>query len=519
MKSMDYPRALSRFGWLKPVEPPVDHEHERIPEDLDRPEQLRIGVHDTSRVECTVTLPLERRRYEFEIEFMVEVPANLISISDLWTHFQELARLHSPDTEVWAHASGNDDLRRATLAVTHRLKMLQDRHGRSCMVANSLLLQEARRDISTELEPIIDEGVTLVRQSRERLAALATSGASPAESRLADEFLSTKLLDFLSELERDLQGTLLSANARFREQYVVPCTRLRDRVAAELSAELRRRADKGFLNPSGESTEELEDYLERASHLKKHFQEVLFLELSTEAVEGKLKNVVAILAAIIAALFYFLAMIGPTIFAPGAISIGTTALIGAFVYAVKDRIKEVFRGWLNKRILRLYGTRRVFLRVPARLVRAQPSLVSSRDVFTVTYENRRDALNPEIGATRRFAVLHYRKRGVVEQSPATAKELERKGLRSIKQIFRFDLSPVFPRLDDPLKRIPVLTRDAQTVRWVDAPRTYHFPVTSRIVTPDGTTTATGEIVALKNGIARLDLEDCTTDPTQRTRGR
>lgn len=518
MKSMDYPRALSRFGWLKPVESP-DPDSERLPEDHDRPDQLRIGVHDTSRVECTVTLPLERQQYEFEIEFMVEVPANLISFSDLWTHFQELARLHSPDTEIWTHASGNDDLRRATLAVTHRLKMLQDRHGRACMVANSLLLQEARRDVATELEPLIDEGVTLIRQSRDRLAGLASSGASPAESRLADEFLSTKLLDFLSELERDVQGTLLAANARFREQYAVPCTRLRDRVANELSAELHRRAEKGFLNPSGESADELEDYLERASHLKKHFQEVLFLELSTEAVEGKLKNVVAVLAAVIAALFYFVAMIGPTIFMPGAISIGTTALVGAFVYAVKDRIKEVFRGWLNKRILKLYGTRRVFLRVPSRLVRSQPLVVSSRDVFTVTYESRKDTLNPEIGATRRFAVLHYRKRGVVEQSTATARELERKGLRSIKQIFRFDLSPVFPRLDDPMKRIPVLARDGQAIRWVDAPRTYHFPVTARVVTPDGSTTATGEIVALKSGIARLDLEDCTTDPTQRTRSR
>ena len=141
-------------------------------------------------------------------------------------------------------------------------------------------------------------------------------------------------------------------------------------------------------------------------------------------------------------------------------------------------------------------------------------LVSSRDVFTVSYESRHDALNPEIGATRRFAVLHYRKRGTVEQSPATARELERKGLRSVKQIFRFDLSPVFPRLDDPVKRIPVLGRDGQSVKWVDAPRTYHFPITARVVTPDATTTATGEIVAMKSGIARLDVEDGSSHPTR-----
>lgn len=515
---MDYPRALTRFGWLRAVEP-AERDSDHPVDDHDRPEQLRIGVHDTSRVECTVTLPLEKREYEFEIEFMVEVPANLISITDLWTHFQELARLHSPHTDSWASANGNDDLRRATLAITHRLKLLQDRHGRTCTVANSLLLQEPRRDCAGELEPIIDEGVTLVRQARERLAGLASAGASPQESRLADEFLSTKLLDFLSELERDVNGGLLAASGRFREHYVAAAARLRERIAKELAAELSRRAEKGFLNPSGESSAELEDYLERASHLKKHFQEVLFLELSTEAVEGKLKNVVASVAAIIAALFYFVAMIGPTIFMPGAISIGTTALIGALVYALKDRIKEVFRGWLNKRILKHYGTRRVYLRVPQRLIRSQPLVVSSHDVFTVTYENRHDTLNPEIGATRRFAVLHYRKRGVVEQTAACARELERKGLKSVKQIFRFDLSMVFPRLDDPSKRIPVLAKDGQSVTWVDAPRTYHFPVTARIVTPDGATTATGEIVAQKSGITRLDVEDCTTDTSTHTRVR
>ena len=512
MLTMNYPRALRRIPWLRSVETGEDHEASISAEALDRPDLLRVGVHDASRVECIVTLPLESKRYDFEIEFAIEIPANLISLQDVWSHFQELARLHSPDTMAWQEASGNDDLRRSTLAVTHRLKLLQERHGRTCQVANSLLLQEPRRDVVGELDPVIDEGVSLIRQSRERLAALtASAGASPAESRLADEFLSTKLLDFLSELERDVDASLAPEGARFREHYRDAAERLRARIAGELAAELRRRKEKGFLNPAGESAEELEDYLERASHLKKHFQEVLFLEMATTAVESKVKNVIAVVAAALASVFYFGAMAGPSGMAAPGISLGTTALVGAVVYALKDRIKEVFRGWLNKRILKMYGARQVYLRVPSRLVRARPVLVSSRDVFTVTYAHRRDALNPEIGATRRVAVLQYRKRGRVEQSAATKRELERKGLRSVKQIFRFDLSPVFPRLDDPVKRIPVLAKDGTSITWVDAPRTYHFPLTARVVTPDATTTATGEVVAQKSGIGRLDLSDRTSD--------
>ena len=526
MVTMDYPWAMARLGSLKwwksePERQSIDRPI--LEEDLDRPDPLRVGVHDASRVEWIVTLPLEPREYAFEIEFVVEIPANLITPHDVWGHFQELARLHSPghtpDTNAWSQASGNDDLRRATLAVIHKLKILQERHGRVCTAANSLILQECKKDVRAELEPLLDEAVALIRSSRDRLAALSSAGASVAESRLADEFLSAKLLDFLSELERDVDGTLVCDGARFRGQYLGHAEVLRKRIASELAAELRRRTEKGFLNPSGDNSAELEEYLERASHLKKHFQEVLFLEMASKTVEGKLRNVVAVVAAAIASTFYFLAM------APGAlqttgISLGTTALIGAFVYALKDRIKEIARGWLSHRILHLYGERTVALRIPARLVKGRPELVSSRDVFTVNYETRHDSLNPEIGATRRLAVLHYKKKGKVEQSATTARELERKGLRSVKQIFRFDLSAVFPRLDDPIKRIPVLDgAQDESVRWVDAPRTYHFPVVARLVTHDTTVEQIGEIVVQKSGIARFDLEDRTSEPLPPTRAR
>lgn len=523
---MDYPWGMARLGsmrWWSRAAADVPREAVDRPileEELDRPEALRVGVHDASRVEWIVTLPLDTRKYSFEIEFFVEIPANLISPHDVWTHFQELARLHSPSVDPggWNSASGNDDLRRATLAVIHKLKILQERHGRACTVANSLLLQEAKRDMKADLEPLIEEALVLIRNARDRLANLAaTAGASIAESRLADEFLSTKLLDFLSELERDVDGTLVCEGARFREQYVPQAEGLRKRIAGELAAELRRRSEKGFLNPSGDKSGELEDYLERASHLKKHFQEVLFLEMSTKTVEGKLRNVVAVVAAAIASVFYFLAMTGPATMQATGISLGTTALIGAFVYALKDRIKEMARGWLSHRILHLYGERTVALRIPARLVKGRPELVSSRDVFTVNYETRHDSLNPEIGATRRLAVLHYKKRGEVTQSVSTARELERKGLRSVKQIFRFDISAVFPRLDDPVKRIPVLDGKGDSVKWVDAPRTYHFPVTARLVTPAGTVTQNGEIVAQKSGIMRFDVEDRSAEPAPGTR--
>ena len=405
---MEYARSLRRMLRIAPTESPSD---EGALEEIDRPEALRIAVHDASRMEWICTLPLDRPKYTFEIEFVAEIPANLLTPQDLWSHLQEMARLHSPDTDGWRTATGNDDLRRATLAVIHKLKILQERHGRVCNVANSMLLQEAKRDVGGELDSHLDEAISLVAQARTHLAALTASGAaSPAESRLADEFLSTKLLDFLTEAEKDVSDSLLVAGARFRSQYEVPGERVRRRIGEELAAELCRREEKGFLNPSGDDPGELENFLERASHLKKHFQEVLFLEMTTQPVESKLRNWVAVLAALLASVFYFLAMTAPSLMAPG-IGLGTTALVGGVIYALKDRIKEVVRGWLSHRLLHLYGTRTVSLRVPARLVKGRPLLVESRDIFTITFENRHDALNPEVGETRRLAVLHYKKKG------------------------------------------------------------------------------------------------------------
>src|SRR5579863_4663759 len=98
------------------------------PEPVDGGGSLRLGVHDASRVEWIVTLPLGGD-CPFELEFTAEIPANLVSsFADVWDHLQEFGRLHSPDTEDSGTGTGNDDLRRAALAAVHKIKVLQDRH-------------------------------------------------------------------------------------------------------------------------------------------------------------------------------------------------------------------------------------------------------------------------------------------------------------------------------------------------------------------------------------------------------
>src|SRR5439155_1051497 len=53
---------------------------------------------------------------------------------------------------------------------------------------------------------------------------------------------------------------------------------LREAVADAFAAELRERERKGEMLPDGDDVEALALFLDRAAQLKKHFQEVLFLE-------------------------------------------------------------------------------------------------------------------------------------------------------------------------------------------------------------------------------------------------
>lgn len=500
------PSLISKKFWSRTARPSLLSKTGLVTEttpDTGR-EDIRIGVHDASRIEWIATIPLDRTPFEYEMEFTAEIPSNLLTPHDVWGQLQELARLHSPAEDTWEGAESDlDDVRRSALTVAHQLKILRDRYERCCMMANSLILLEPMRNVQVDLLAIHLEACGIVNISRGKLREMVQiSPSCSAERRLADEFLSTKLIDFLSQAEKAVDDVLLGERSRYAAQYQPQGERLRDEIGRELAEELGHRLSQGYINPTGESPEELELYLERTSDLKKHFQEVLFLDMDVQRVEHRLRNWVAAMAAILASIFYFVALL--TTMNGSQISVVTTAFIGALVYAVKDRIKEVTRNWLASRITKHFGVRTTTLRVPGKLMKDRPILVDSRDTFSIDYEARNDELNPELGTTRRVAILRFTKKGTVRLNRAEVWELQKKGLRSIKQIFRYDLSPLFARLDDPVKRIPVLDGTGKRVRFVDAPRSYRFPVCVKLRTAEASARQSGDVVAQKEGIVRFD---------------
>jgi hypothetical protein len=85
-----------------------------------------------------------------------------------------------------------------------------------------------------------------------------------------------------------------------------------------------------------------------------------------------------------------------------------------------------------------------------------------------------------------------------------ASELTRAGITSVKHIFRYDLSPIFSRLDNAVKAVPILDEATRRVRFADAPKEYRLPVRLTAWSGAGRSCAEAELVLSKRGIERLE---------------
>lgn len=465
-----------------------------------------MGVHDLSRIEWVahVGLPQSGMR-KYQVEFSLEIPLNLYSLHNVWDHKQSYTRLQSPTEEgdLRVELSDLDALRRDTLGMAHRLKQKREKFERDCAQA------AARSDLLPSLEPglvdVICRGIDTVAEMRRVLGPTSDEKThSPEikhEIQLADEFLSHQLVEFLSAAQKALDEVLLGAASRLPAEQMNFTDAVREQLGEALAREIGYRREHGFLNPHADSPAELSAFVERASRLKKHFQGVLFLDVEAYMVDQKVRNWTGAAAAALAAAFWLTFTLLPMGQGTRAgIGVGTFAILFAVAYALKDRVKELTRGWLAGRLVRMYGQRVVTLRVPSRLCAPRPVLVHVRERFDAESQTGDDSLDLSLAHARKVVVLRYRMWCQALACPP----LERAGLRSIKHIFRYDVTPIFSRLDNAVKRVPVLDASARRVRFADAPKEYRFPL--KLVARAGTEEATfdGLLVLSKRGIERIE---------------
>ncbi|MBL9110189.1 MAG: hypothetical protein JNM74_12985, partial [Myxococcales bacterium] len=102
-----------------------------------------------------------------------------------------------------------------------------------------------------------------------------------------------------------------------------------------------------------------------------------------------------------------------------------------------------------------------------------------------------------------FSVIVYKSRGTVRPQ----RELLSSGVRRVKHVFRYDLSPFFGRLDDATKPVPVLCPETRKVRFIDAPKAYRLPFEVRVTCGARTTVEETVLVVHKRGLDRVERAD------------
>jgi hypothetical protein len=275
---------------------------------------------------------------------------------------------------------------------------------------------------------------------------------------------------------------------------------------AERESRYRRRA--GYLNldlSAGGS----EYFAYRQSFLKKAVQQALYVEAGRLHDDKFIRNAASMMGASAAAVWALIAELPKNVahMSPFAQS----ALIAApiIIYVAKDRIKELTRDWLVRRI-RGYDNRveiRAGALAEAGLGRVAGFIEESMKFLSPSsvppeVTRMRTALRTVRNAdTAGESVLFYRRRldlGLEDDGPVT------EGL-AFRQILRLNLRHFFTRLDEPLQQESHFAADEARFIRVALPKVYHLNLIARIRTNDQRLLLRRwRIVLNKVGVVRLE---------------
>jgi hypothetical protein len=506
---------------LTPPRRPSSPSLPRLSENAPLPE-LRVAVHDRSRLEWIATVPVAApgQTHTWDITMQADIPDAMWVPHQPWNHFQVRSRLTSPRLRPGQQLVGpqTDQLRRRTLAVVHGLKFETVRLQRALMAVR-------KRDgqLRSEEAEWIGEGLlraTLqAKQGRLELLDLAQQGALRREDdsqlagdnrgdalalqrevALAVEFISNQIIMLVTQLTRALEG---APDRPKRKPLAGEALRLRTVLHQQLVDETQFRRAAGMRYPELHSNSAVDGYLQRAAQLKKHFQQAVFLEANAYMLDQRLRNWIAIAMAMVASTFYFVWQVWilntATNAANTTFSLLVAGSIAALVYAAKDRIKEVGRDWLARRVKHGYADRVAHLSLQAHMDPKRSAFGLARETIDITSSLAPDLLNAELGNTHLVHHLHVRER----LRHTGMQVLQQQGLVGLKHVFRYDLSPLLVKLDDQPKH--VLLVDGGQLKTRKATRLYLIPVAvqMRLVGTDVVAEQRGYVRLRRRGLERF----------------
>ena len=473
----------------------------------------RLSIHDATTLEWSARLPLlpqESLSYRLDVE--LEMPANVVPQTSQWGQLRSFTRLDMQVEHVSPEDTTIDSLRRHGAAVASKLAWSSTGFARHCDRARSSEVESRHEDVAATLVLWLDVAIRRAHDARDRFVRLdADLKASESdhvrhERRLVDEFISIQLMRMLTGAASALRETMLS-EAGSRTLGESPVT-VEERIADALDDEVRYQRERGYVwaNP-GSSQRALEQYTQRASALKKHFQRILFLEPETFQVADRLHNWVSAFVALVASTWACAWQIALARH-PGTTSVQVGSglvmlfVVAGLVYVAKDRIKEMGRTWIAGSVHRHYAQRVARYRAPSHMLPGRDIVVTARESFDSAIVAGPDPLNPDVGATAPIGIVRFVHKGRVRAHP----ELGTTGARHVKHVFRYDLTPIFARLHDAVKMLAVVDAETHRVHFKEAPRHYRLPLRLRLVNSAGAQEHAATLVISKTGLLRIERQ-------------
>ncbi|WP_394836527.1 hypothetical protein LVJ94_06430 [Pendulispora rubella] len=465
---------------------------------------IDLTIHDASRLEWTAVVPLDVGGYELAVE--LEIPANAVVHHAPWAHLQSLVRLETPDDASPPAKRTLEGLRRYAASVACGLAWSSVGFARHCERAKAHAGSGhggcgGRYDLPEGVGPALrlwfDSALERLQPARTELARLQGNpqveddAVFARECALVDEYWSTQLVHMLTGASEALRDTRDAMRPRRDvERALRP---IEEGVFEALAREMQHRKERGYLDIEEGTADALERYVGRSSLLKKHFQEALFLDFEGyqvhERMHGWVSSFVAILAGMWAFAWQVVLLHGDSTsrMTWGFVLI---AMFAGIIYATREKIKEVGRAWIEGRVHRFYAQRVARYRSRNRVV------VSARESFDrADGAGRTGVLRPDASG---FTLIRFVHHGKVH--PA-AKHL---GVGSVREIFRYDISPVFAWLHDDVKPIAFPDPGQRSVRVLSAPRVYRFPARIKLTAAHDSRELHATIVVNKKGLVRIE---------------
>jgi hypothetical protein len=183
-------------------------------------------------------------------------------------------------------------------------------------------------------------------------------------------------------------------------------------------------------------------------------------------------------------------------------------IVAGIAYAMRDRMKEVARAWLTGKVYRYHAQRTSSCRIPGHPAAARDAVVRAREWCNQTTRTLPDPQNAASGASLPATLVEYIQKGTV----ASPVSLATSGAKSIRHVFRYDVSPLFPQLHDEVTRVPVIDAE-ERIRFVDAPRSYRIALLVRLRYDDQSHEERVTLLLDKRGLRRVEASGDECDST------